>query len=48
MNVLRIFVLIALVSCGAGSKITTVDNSLGNDQNVSKFEESKFGTSAFN
>ena len=45
MNVLRIFVLIALVSCGAGSKITTVDNSLGNDQNVSKFEESKFGKS---
>ena len=46
MNVLRIIFIIALVSCGSGSNVTT--SSSANDQNVSKFEESKFGTSSFN
>ena len=43
MNVLRIFVVIALVSCGAGSKITTVDNSLGNNQNLQSTALNRFG-----
>tara|TARA_B100001559_G_scaffold320518_1_gene332963 strand:+ start:1401 stop:1550 length:150 start_codon:yes stop_codon:yes gene_type:complete len=40
--------LILLIACGSGSKVTT--SSSANDQNVgvSKFEESKFGTSKFN
>jgi len=38
--------LISLFACGSGSNITTSTNS--NDQNVSKFEESKFGASTFN
>jgi len=39
-------ILISLFACGSGSNITT--SSSANDQNVSKFEESKFGTSSFN
>ena len=38
--------LISLFACGSGSNITT--SATSNDQNVSKFEESKFGTSSFN
>ena len=38
--------LISLTACGSGSNVTT--SSSANDQNVSKFEESKFGTSSFN
>ena len=38
--------LISLTACGSGSNVTT--SSSANDQNVSKFEESKFGTSKFN
>ena len=38
--------LISLYACGSGSKVT-IDSS-ANDQNVSKFDESKFGTSSFN
>jgi len=38
--------LILLTACGSGSKVTT--SSSANDQNVSKFEESKFGKGKFN
>ena len=38
--------LISLYACGSGSNVTT--NSSANDQNVSRFEESKFGTGKFN
>ena len=38
--------LISLTACGSGSNVTT--SSSANDQNVSKFEESKFGNSSFN
>ena len=43
MNVLRIFIVIALVSCGVGSKITLVDNSLGNNQNTQSSALNRFG-----
>ena len=46
MNVLRIILISALVSCGSGSNVTT--NASASDKNVSKFEESKFGSSSFN
>ena len=39
-------ILILLTACGSGSNVTT--SSPPNDQNVSKFDESKFGTSSFN
>ena len=38
--------LISLTACGSGSNVTS--SSSANDQNVSKFEESKFGSSSFN
>ena len=38
--------LISLTACGSGSNVTS--SSSANDQNVSKFEESKFGASTFN
>ena len=38
--------LISLTACGSGSNVMT--SSSLNDQNVSKFEEAKFGTSSFN
>ena len=51
MNVLRIIFIIALVSCGAGSKITFVDDSLRNSQNLqsasNKFGECKIGGCRF-
>ena len=43
MNVLRMFVITALVSCGSGSKITTVDNSSGNNQNLQSTALNRFG-----
>ena len=44
--ILLLTMLILLFACGSGSKVTT--SSSANDQNVSKFEDSKFGTSSFN
>ena len=45
-SIIILTMIISLPACGSGSKVTTSQTS--NDQNVSKFEESKFGTSAFN
>ena len=51
MNVLRIFFILALVSCGAGSKITLVDDALRNSQNMqstsNRFGECKIGECRF-
>ena len=44
--ILLLTMLILLFACGSGSNVTT--SSSANDQNVSKFEESKFGNSSFN
>ena len=38
--------LILFFACGSGSNVSTSSNV--NDQNVSKFEESKFGSNLFN
>ena len=51
INVLGIIFMIALVSCGAGSKITLVDDSLRNSQNLqstsNRFGECKIGECRF-
>tara|TARA_B100000085_G_scaffold254112_1_gene253013 strand:- start:312 stop:476 length:165 start_codon:yes stop_codon:yes gene_type:complete len=51
MNVLRTIFIIAVVSCGAGSKITLVEDSLGNSQNLqstsNRFGECKIGECRF-
>ena len=51
INALRIIFIIALVSCGAGSKITLDDNSLRNSQNLqstsNRFGECKIGECRF-
>jgi len=39
-------IIISLSACGSGSNVMT--SSSANDQYVSKFEESKFGSSTFN
>ena len=44
--IIIISLLISLIACGSGSNAMT--SSSANDQNVSKFEESKFGSSSFN
>ena len=45
-SIIILTIIISLSACGSGSNVTT--SSSANDQNVSKFEESKFGTSSFN
>ena len=45
-SIIILTMIISLTSCGSGSKVTT--STSANDQNVSKFEESKFGISSFN
>ena len=44
--IITLTMFISLTACGSGSNITT--SSSTNDQNVSKFEESQFGTGKFN
>ena len=46
MKFIILTMLISLTACGSGGNVTT--NSSAIDQNVSKYEESKFGTSKFN
>ena len=43
MNTLRLALLILLVSCGAGSKITLVDNSSGKIVNSQSTQLDRFG-----
>jgi hypothetical protein len=45
-SIIILTIIISFSACGSGSNVTT--SSSVNDQNVSKFEESKFGTSSFN
>ena len=51
INVLGIIFMIVLVSCGAGSKITLVDDSTRNSQNLqttsNRFGECKIGECRF-
>ena len=40
--------LISLTACGSGSNVTSNSSAIDQNVGVSKFEESKFGTSKFN
>ena len=40
--------LISLTACGSGSNATSNSSAIEQNVGVSKFEESKFGSSSFN
>ena len=46
--ILLLTMLILLFACGSGSNVTTNSSAIEQNVGVSKFEESKFGSSSFN
>jgi len=41
-------ILFSFSACGSGSNVTTTSSGIDQNNGVSKFEESKFGSSSFN